>query len=304
MPDTRQKPYDQEVEDLPRKALAVAAQRDIDILPEPSTERDVPAAPELGDTLTDIGVVEVFEELEAEHITKTARHIRITGKVEVDLEGIGEDARPRAQPAVLLTGDDDRLAHGAHLVGDQHLFGETHTEDAHALGEVVERLTAVIQLIGDVLIADDRAGDQLREQRYIGAEGDDVLLHRRFSAIDIDGVGHRLEGIEADTDRQVGQLRDRDVREREHIDGLEDHAGILEEAEHTQVDDHRRHQKRLRFLRRFLAVFIDKEAAGVVDDGRDHHQDDIHRLAPSVKDEIHNKKKEVAPLARTDIVRQ
>ena len=43
---------------------AVAAHGDVDIVAEEATERDVPAAPKLGDGATDVGVVEVFVEME------------------------------------------------------------------------------------------------------------------------------------------------------------------------------------------------------------------------------------------------
>ncbi len=94
VPEAGQKPDDQQVEDLSRHAHAVAAQWDIHVFSEPCAQRDMPSAPELGDTLTDIGIVEVLEELKAEHVAQTARHIRVAGKVKVDLEGISDDADP------------------------------------------------------------------------------------------------------------------------------------------------------------------------------------------------------------------
>ena len=49
---------------------AVAAHGDVDIVAEEATERDVPAAPKLGDGATDVRVVEVFVEMKAQ----TASH--------------------------------------------------------------------------------------------------------------------------------------------------------------------------------------------------------------------------------------
>ena len=42
----------------------------------------------------DIGVVEVAQELEAQHPSQAHRHIRIAGEVKVDLEGKGQHAQP------------------------------------------------------------------------------------------------------------------------------------------------------------------------------------------------------------------
>ncbi len=94
VPEAGQEPHDQQVEDLSARALAVAAQGDVYILSEPCAQRDMPASPEFGDALGNIRIVEVLEELKAQHISQSARHVGVAGEVEIDLEGIGDDAHP------------------------------------------------------------------------------------------------------------------------------------------------------------------------------------------------------------------
>ena len=162
----------------------------------------MPASPEVGDGLGDIGIVEVFEELKAEHIAQTARHVGVAREVEIDLEGIGGDADPCSEHAVLVGMPEHRGGERAHLVGDEHLLSQTDAEQLHALCEAVEGLFAVVELIGYVAVADDGTRDQLRKQRDVGAEVDEALRDGRVVAVDVDDVGHRLEGVERDADGQ------------------------------------------------------------------------------------------------------
>ena len=80
VPDAGEQFDDEQVEDLPLEALAVAAEGDIHILPEPAGQRHVPAPPELGDGPGDIGVVEVLGEIEAQHPAHADAHQGVAGK--------------------------------------------------------------------------------------------------------------------------------------------------------------------------------------------------------------------------------
>ena len=57
----------------------------------------------------------------------------------------------------------------------------------------VDAARAEAQLVGDVLIAHNRARDKLREERDEGAEADIVLLDVGVAEIDVNRVAHRLE---------------------------------------------------------------------------------------------------------------
>ena len=85
MPDAREQLDNEEVEDLTPEALPVAAEGDIDILPEPAREGHVPAPPELGDGGGDIRVVEVLRKVEAQHLAHADAHHGVAGKVEIEL---------------------------------------------------------------------------------------------------------------------------------------------------------------------------------------------------------------------------
>ena len=102
MPEAGEQPHDGNIPKLHRKPPAVAAQRDVHIVAEPRAHGDVPPPPEIRNALRAVGVVEVFKEVKAEQLPEADRHIRIAGKVEIDLKREGKDPEPR--------GDDRQVA--------------------------------------------------------------------------------------------------------------------------------------------------------------------------------------------------
>jgi hypothetical protein len=58
------------------------------------------------------------------------------------------------------------------------------------------------QLVGHLREADDRPRHQLREHRDVAREVDETADRRRAAAVDVPGVAHRLERVEADAERQ------------------------------------------------------------------------------------------------------
>ena len=121
VPQTRQQPHDGDVQQLPSLALAVAAQGDIHILPEPRGQTDVPPPPELRHGAGLIGIVEVLQKVESEEMPQPDGHVGVPGEIEIDLERVRDSTDPRRhRRGVGHSGDV--LPDGTHLVGDQHLF--------------------------------------------------------------------------------------------------------------------------------------------------------------------------------------
>ena len=77
-------------------ALPVAAQRDVEVVPEEAAERHVPPAPEIGDALRFIRGVEVEREPDAEEAPQADRHVRVAREIEVYLHAVSQSRRPGA----------------------------------------------------------------------------------------------------------------------------------------------------------------------------------------------------------------
>ena len=61
-----------------------------------------------------------------------------------------------------------------HDVGDEHLLRQPDDEDARADGGAPERLPALVELAGDGLVANDRAGDELGKERDVERDVDRI----------------------------------------------------------------------------------------------------------------------------------
>ena len=305
VPDTGGGPHHQQVEHPPGLGAAVASQGDIQVFPEPGGQGDVPAPPELGDAFGDIGIVEVGQEFKAQHPAKAGGHIGVTGEVEVDLEGKGDHAQPRTQNSELsgahsLIG----LPQHAHIVGNQHLLGHTDHKDLHAGGELLGGGSALVDLIAQVLIFDNRTGDELGEQGNEGTEVDDAALGTGISAVHVDGVAHGLEGIEGDTDGQM----DAQHRHEGQAHGLQrtgQEVPVLEEQQQSQVkDDGRGHRQPGSFVIAFVLATLHQHTVGIVDGGGQEHDGHILSLAPVIEEQRRDQQYHVAPLPGHQVIDQ
>ena len=286
VPEAGQQPDDQQVEDDPRCLPPVAAERDVHIVPEPGGQGDVPPAPEVGDRRGDVRVVEVLVEREPEHAAEADGHVRVPGKVEVDLQRVAGDAGPRGQRT---EGPDvhrlDARVHGAERIRQHQLFGKADDEAGHSAGVFVPALFASGQLSLDVPVLDDGARDELREQRDVQCEGQEDLLDADLAGVQVDDVREDLERVERDADRQR-QFERRDVRAEDAVHVVDEEVRVLEEAEDPEVEDDRENELGgRRLVPSAVPGVVDDPAGREVEQDAEEHQQDIDRLAPCVEHE-------------------
>ena len=296
VPQAGEKPDDGDVQHLTAQPLAVAAQRNIDILPEPCGQADMPAPPELRDGAGFVGVVEVLQKPEAEQPPKADGHVGVAGEIEVDLERERQRPQPRRDHGGRGHGGD-LLPHGAHLVGQQHLLAQPDDKPLHTGAGVRQRLPVpVLQIVRHRLILDDGPGDELGEQRHIGAEVHDVPLGRHHTAVHVDGVAHGLERVERDADgQQQSQRGDGRAQQTVYIGNGE--IRVLEEPQNTQIPHHGHDEHRLGPLGLpHGAEMADGQSVAVVEHRGKQHDKDIFRLAPAVKQQAEHQKQRIAQL--------
>ena len=137
VPQACQHPDHQNVEHPASPADPVSAHGNVDVIPEPGAKAHVPAAPEFGNTLRQVRIVEVFDEMKAENPPQTDGHIGIAGKVEVDVQHKGNGIHPVEQNA-LFRGIPENFRQQAQLVGKEHLFAQTHEEPTDACHGIVQ----------------------------------------------------------------------------------------------------------------------------------------------------------------------
>ncbi|MNZ92297.1 hypothetical protein D3C78_1113180 [compost metagenome] len=285
MPQTRQQHGVDQCRQRPGHPLA--HQRHVHVVTQKMRQGHVPTCPELGDALRDIRLVEVLRETEAHHQRQAQGHVAVTGEVEVQLQGRHHQAEPGIAELQGAFADEQRVDR-RQLVGDQYFHDETEHEATHPQGEQLQGVGALAQLRGQLAVAQDRPGDQVREQRDEGGKVDEVVRRRRVLAVDVDDVAQGMEHIEGDAQRQEDGLQapgvDTQRREQggEHF-GAE--VGVLEVAQGRQVaDDADPQQAQGPAFVAGVQARLDAQAEPVVPVGDGDEQQQKVRPPPGIED--------------------
>ena len=248
------------------------------------------------------GESKFFLMIEAEEEGEADGDVRVAAEVEVDLEGVADEPVPGVggpERAGAETGVGD-LAAG---VGDQDLLREAEADERDSASEPLRRMDAADELVREVAEPDDRARHEMRKHRDVAGEVREVPARRGLPAVDVDRVAERLEGIEADAERQrdaegrlPGGAREAESAD-EPVEALDAEVEVLEKPEHREVGDDRDDDRaaleaRPRSpdlqLRNGGAPGLselpgDDEADRIVHGRRPEHQEDEERVRPAVE---------------------
>ena len=158
-------------------ALPTSAERNIEVIPEPLGQGNVPAPPELGDAGGDVGIVEVVLELKAEHLTQADGHLGIAGKVKKQLQAVADGTQPGNRSVDHMDVFHHDPVHGlSQQVGKQHFLGQAPDKELHAPGKLCGAVFSASQIGLDVVIPDDGAGNQLGEHGNIQCQIQEISL--------------------------------------------------------------------------------------------------------------------------------
>ncbi|MGY3405861.1 hypothetical protein ACVWZV_001974 [Bradyrhizobium sp. GM5.1] len=171
---------------------------------------------------------------DAEHQRYPDRHVGIAGKVEIELERVGECTEPgliKTRRARIEGERDQRL----DAVGKAGLLEQADCEDDEAAQDQMRmRMLGFLplELRDHVLVVKDWPRDQMRK---VGHE-QRIVWQRVGRDLPAPGVNQERdlgERVEGDADRQ--QDVDRKVRAGQRVDVLGDEAGIFEDAKYEKI---------------------------------------------------------------------
>ena len=206
VPQAGDQERDQQVQPPPALPLAVAAERNVEIIAEPRGQRDVPAAPEIADARREVRRVEVLHQVEAEDLRRADRDHRVAAEVAVDLQRKRQRRQQQRHAAEGRVVVPDGVHEDRSPVGDDHLQEESPDHQDGALGHAfrVPQLlfVSVLYLGQQVFRTLDGSRHELREERHEQRVAQQVLLRLRVAAVHVDDVAQRLERVERDADGQ------------------------------------------------------------------------------------------------------
>ena len=81
----------------------------------------MPASPELRNAGGDVGIIEVFEEIEAEDLSESDCHIAVSREIEVDMQGIRNRIHPCEKHGFFVRGFERTDEFSEHIC-NKYLF--------------------------------------------------------------------------------------------------------------------------------------------------------------------------------------
>ncbi len=247
----------------------------------------MPASPELANAARAIRAVEVLGEAESDHASEADRHVGVAGKIVEDLHRVGEDPYPgirrvrrgKAERGICNTGD---------AVGNQNLLREPDHEALCSGAELWKRVGSASQLRGNVPVANDRSGDELREEANVRRHVDVVPRRLGIPTPHIDQIAACLEDVEGDADRQhhlpSGHSATAEGR-HEGADAIDAEVEVLEVGQRSNIENHAQKQGAAGASGCGHALRLDRAAEYVgPHSGKDHQEHEV-QAPPSVEGE-------------------
>ena len=240
----------------------------------------MPTTPKFGGGERLVGAVEVLRQAETHQEGDADGDVGVAGEVGVNLQRVREQG-----DKVFKSREQERRVEnavneiGGEVVAQDNLLGKSvqNPEDGDAKGAAGQKVLAV-KLRNELVGANDRACDQLREEREVETEIENVLDGRNLAAVNVDTVADRLEGEERNTYGQDDgvyegirakqlvagggeEIVDVELDTGKVVKGVQEEVGILIVAEYKQVNNNDDDHPELLFPMLFGALnpFADKE---------------------------------------------
>ena len=242
MPQAAEQEDHNGIADVENTTAAATSQSEIDIIPEPCGERDVPATPEIRDAGCQIGIVEVTREANAEEPCCSDGDIAVAGEVGIYLERENEGSVEQTQCSQLGIVVEDKAGDDGAVVGYNHLLTESPQDEAHSLDSLRigegAGLLHLRQQIGGTFYGPCY---QLGEETDVRGKREQVALGPYLSSVDIYRIAESLEGIEADAHRQdnvhEGPAHFPSEGSKQACEAVDKEIEIFEGAQYQQVGD-------------------------------------------------------------------
>ena len=273
MPQAAQNHREHEIDVGACPALAIAAQGNIQIVPQPRRQRDVPSMPELGDAGGQVRSPEIGGQMIAQDPGGPDGHVGVTREIAIDLQAVGQHRQPRRDRAEGPRVVEDVIHEERDVVGDEDLLEQADRELPETEKSVVPVQSDVgLQLGQEDGGTDDGPGYELREESHEQGKIEEVPAGLQPAAIDIDRVAERLERVERDADRQNDPegAGVETQRAEENLQRLDEEVEVLEEPEESEIADETDHQQHLAAVRRSRVRQSPRD--GVIHDRRDDQQ--------------------------------
>ena len=162
----------------------VASQWDVDVITEPASKRNMPAAPEFRDAGGNVRIIKVLVEIEAQHLSKTDGHIGISAEIEIQLQCICANGKPGSHKRG-STGSLKGGVQSGKIVCKENLLGKPLDKKLCPCTEARCVYTAAADGFRNVSVADNGSGCHVRKHGAVYGIWKKSFTEVLFSHIDV-----------------------------------------------------------------------------------------------------------------------
>ena len=203
MPEAAEDHGKHQVGEVACHTLAIATQREVQVIAQPARQGDVPALPEFAQAVTDIGVAEIARQRNPEHPRQADGHLAVAGEIEIDLQGEHRGGEPGGIAIEPPRVGKQLISQGRQVVGEQNFLDQPCQEDQAAQLHVPgSQRRQIFQLFHQFRGTQDGTGDHVREKCDVQAPGTKRDGMGPLAAIHVYHHRQHVEGVEADAQRQ------------------------------------------------------------------------------------------------------
>ena len=190
----------------------------------------MPALPQFGNIMRHIRQIEVARQIEAQYFGNADRHIGISRKIEINLEGIGDHRQQDCKAAERFWRGVNLIDKNRQPVGQHDLFKQTKDKYLYACLEALRTDSSIAMCLNKkVTAALDRSGRQLREKRKVKRYIKQILCFH-FSALDIRHIADGAKCVKRYAKRH-DQIQCRKVIAKQLCKRFDEKVGIFEESQ-------------------------------------------------------------------------
>ena len=308
---------DENPEESAEGDVPVSSKGNVEVVLQPTRERDVPTLPKVGTVGSLIRRVEILGEIESHELGEAYRNVGVSREIGIYLKGINKECHE-----VLETGKEGRVGKYSvdeihcQEIGKDYLLQKTVQDPKHSHTELhTAQMIRTIQLGNEVGSLDDGTCHQLGKEGHIEPEIEDVAHRFHKSPVDIGRITDHLERIEGDShgkndsvhtpelalgekvsrlSSDVGHL---EVRAKQVIHHIGEEITVLEIAQNGQIHKDTQHQKSLALPLPVVSETVDEPRYRVVGAGDENEQS--HKKSARLIIEKEADKEKIGILQRT-----
>ena len=221
----------------------VPSQRNIDIIPEPGTQRYMPPVPEVGNAHCKVRRVEIFHEIKPHNSRCTDSHRAVSRKVTVDLERKSRRSQHKLHRSAGINISEYGVHKQCKPVRYHHLLKQPphHQHKTGCDPVIIPKIDLIhaAQLFQETARTFYRASHQLRKKRNKQGIPQQIFLRLRLPSVDVDQIPQRLEGIKGYPHRQQKTERIINHCQMKHLQYfvqiIQEKPEILKEKQNSQV---------------------------------------------------------------------